>query len=621
MASKDITVAAALAAMLAVTTYGWIHTRAPTSGAAQNSATPAASQAQLVDQSPLTTAQKLARLASAGDEQPFVEDALRIADHEVDLAFTAALKEVSERPPPLSAAAKKIEERLQRSEKLLEGDQARASQLTAAVAKASGDRKDDLDDELELVQAQIELDQDEVEEAKQDLLQAGGDAKQHIQTMVQEHDAAAKPPAAAPASRVVVSDEPGLIHRFQQWSVLQQKQSRLHDAKGAAEDSAASLLTQRNSLAARVEVAKASVPELARHAQQGAATATPAAAVTQVQHSRDDATDLLNKTEEIAADQQAITVFDKRIAAQKQLASVYGKWSELVSVHQREIISSSLLGLAYILGILLVLLFFDRWLRQLLERTHLDRRQVGTLRTTVRVALQVLAVLCIVLLITGPPGQLGTFLGLAGAGLTVALKDFIVAFIGWLVLMGKNGIRLGDWVEINGVSGEVVELGIFHTVLLETGNWTDSGHPTGRRVTFTNSFAIEGHYFNFSTSGQWLWDELQLVIPTGQDPYPIIDAIHKNVLAVTQDSARQAEQEWGRAARSSNVKTLSGAPAINVKPIIGGVEVSVRYVVRANERYQLRAKLFQTAVDLLGQKPRPQTQSAGDTQSRPGGPA
>ncbi len=85
--------------------------------------------------------------------------------------------------------------------------------------------------------------------------------------------------------------------------------------------------------------------------------------------------------------------------------------------------------------------------------------------------------------------------------------------------MGKNGIRLGDWVEINGVTGEVVELGMFHTVLLETGNWTDSGHPTGRRVTFTNSFAVEGHYFNFSTSGQWLWDELQIVLPAG--PIPI----------------------------------------------------------------------------------------------------
>jgi small-conductance mechanosensitive channel len=232
----------------------------------------------------------------------------------------------------------------------------------------------------------------------------------------------------------------------------------------------------------------------------------------------------------------------------------------------------------------------------------MDRRQVQNLRTVAGVTLRVVAVLLILLVIFGPPGQLGTFLGLAGAGLTVALKDFILGFFGWFVLMGKNGIRLGDWVEINGVTGEVVELGMFHTVLLETGNWTDSGHPTGRRVTFTNSFAIEGHYFNFSTSGQWMWDELQVVLPTGQDPYPVIDAIQKKVAEATTETAKQAEQEWKKAASSRQMSALSAAPAINVKPVIGGVEIAVRYITRANERYQLRAKLYQAAVDLLGPK-------------------
>src|SRR5271168_4481841 len=201
------------------------------------------------------------------------------------------------------------------------------------------------------------------------------------------------------------------------------------------------------------------------------------------------------------------------------------------------------------------------------------------------------------------PNQFGTMIGIVGAGLTVALKDFIVAFFGWLVLMGRNGIRLGDWVEINGVSGEVTELGMFHTVLLETGNWTDSGHPTGRRVTFTNSFAIEGHYFNFSTSGQWLCDELQVVLPAGRDPYPIVDAIQKKVLEATAETAKQAEKEWQGVARSrDNAHTLTAAPAINVKPVVGGIEIAVRYITRANERYQMRATLNQAAVDLLGQE-------------------
>jgi small-conductance mechanosensitive channel len=309
---------------------------------------------------------------------------------------------------------------------------------------------------------------------------------------------------------------------------------------------------------------------------------------------------LLQLTKSRSQDQKALATFDKRVEDQTQLAGVYGKWIGIIAGKQGEVMNYALRGVAMILGIALIGLFFDGWIESILGKMSMDRRQVATLRTVARVTVQIVAVLFILLVIFGPPTQLGTILGLAGAGLTIALKDFIVGFLGWFVLMGKNGIRLGDWVEINGVTGEVVELGMFRTVLLEIGNWTESGHPTGRRVTFTNSFAIEGHYFNFSTSGQWLWDELQVILPTGQDPYPIVDAIQKRVLEATSEGARQAEEEWKSAAHSRGTGTLSMAPAINVKPVIGGVELAVRYITRANERYQLRSKLYQTAVDLLG---------------------
>ena len=110
--------------------------------------------------------------------------------------------------------------------------------------------------------------------------------------------------------------------------------------------------------------------------------------------------------------------------------------------------------------------------------------------------------------------------------------------------MGKNGIRVGDWVEINGVGGEVVEIGLLRTTLLETGNWTDKGHPTGRRVTLINSFAIKGQYFNFSTAGQWMWDEIMFSIPATADAYAMIEIIYQAVVKETEQEARQAEEEW-----------------------------------------------------------------------------
>ena len=600
--------AAVLVLLLGGTIYGLLRTghpvATPTTNGKGNHAT--AVQAPLVDQTPLETAQRLAKMATSAEELPFAQEALRLGDQEMDLAFAAAVRDAREHPPVLSAEAKEIQARLQKAEKALEADNVQVEQLTKTSEKASGEKKDALDDRLDLAKAQLELDQDEVDDAKQDLIRAGGDPQGRIQRMVEEHEAASH---TADSLKVTVSasvEERGLIHRFQQWSALHQKQLEVWRAKQEAESAAASFSARHEALAAQIDARKKESTEPGAPASAGTMPSSPG---KHANRSHQESSALLKATKRLSAEQKTLASFDKRIDNQKQLAAVYGKWIDVITAKQRSVLHGVLTGLGIVFGILLILVFFDNWLERLLGKMSLDRRQVETLRTVTRVALQVAAVVFILLVIFGPPGQLGTFLGLAGAGLTVALKDFIVAFIGWLVLMGKDGIRLGDWVEINGVSGEVVQLGMFHTVLLETGNWTDSGHPTGRRVTFTNSFAIEGHYFNFSTSGQWLWDELQVVLPAGQDPYPIVDAIQKKVVEATAESARQAEQEWQGAARSRDMKALSAAPAINVKPVVGGIEIVVRYITRANERYQLRAKLYQAAVDLLGGKGAPVPQA------------
>jgi hypothetical protein len=69
-------------------------------------------------------------------------------------------------------------------------------------------------------------------------------------------------------------------------------------------------------------------------------------------------------------------------------------------------------------------------------------------------------------------------------------------------------------------------------------------------------------YSNFSTSGQWLWDQLTLVLASGQNPYPIVEAIQKTVLEATAESAVQAEKEWQHAAQSRDMRALSPLPSM-----------------------------------------------------------
>jgi small-conductance mechanosensitive channel len=598
---KQQKIAAAVIVLLALATvWGiWSTTTDSTDTGAGKGAAKGHSPS-LVDQRPLKRAQRLAQQATTHDEKPLAQEALRLADYDVDLAFAEAIRDARLHPPPLSPEAKADKARLDKAQKVLESEQERSKALAEQLAKTPANQQDTVDADLIQAEADADLAQDEVDDAKHDFELAGGDPVDRVQAMKKEHeDTAHNTPNAIPTA--AEPGEPfGLYHRVVAWKRLHDKQMLLWRAKSKTEDEIAAVQAKHNALESQIEKAKASEPELSHHAKQST-TAPTGQHVSAAEKSSTDTTALLKKTQQLTEDQKTLEEYDRRTETKKDLASVYAQWIELVASRQKDEVHRALQGVAIILGIALVGLFFSSWLDSLVKQLTMDRRQVESLRTVVRVSSQIVALFLIALVIAGPPGQLGTFLGLAGAGLTVALKDFIVGFIGWFVLMGKNGMRLGDWVEINGVTGEVLQIGPFHTVLLETGNWTASGHPTGRRVTFTNSFAIEGHYFNFSTTGQWLWDELQVVLPTGQDPYPTIDAIRKKVEELTSQSAQEAEREWKVAAGSRELGAIPVAPVVEVKPVVGGTQLMVRYITRANERSVLRTKLNLTALELLGE--------------------
>lgn len=605
MRSAQKIAAAGLTLALTVSVYGIVELGRFSTVSAKKRA--ASGQAAVVDQTPLKTAQELAKLADTPDEQRLAKDVLRVGDHELDEAFAIALHDAEAHPPALSAEAKDIEARLTKAQKLHEAVQIQVAQLSAQVARAAGGKKDTLQNQLDLAQADLDLAENEVDDAKRDLAEAGGNLRDRIAQAKQEHEAADRAQEAvkfpAPAEQ-----KPGLVHLFQQWLALRNKKALVAQAKSDADRLRASLTEQHNALSAQIDAEKSKSPDLSFHSKavrattEASAIATAAAQNVQKSRTSEESRAALAQTQAVAADQRNLASFDRRVDNEKELSAKYAEWADLVSQRQRASLRRILIGTGIVLSIALIGLFFNSWLERILGTLRIDRRQMQTLRTTASVGVQVVAILFVLLVIFGLPGQIGTFIGLATAGLTVALKDFIVGFLGWFVLMGKNGIRLGDWVEINGVTGEVVEIGLFHTVLLETGNWTDSGHPTGRRVTFTNSYAIEGHYFNFSTSGQWLWDELQVILPTGEDPYPMIEAIQKRVLEATKDSTNEAQREWKGAAGNRDIGSFSAEPAINLRPVLGGIELSVRYVTQANQRYLLRTKLNQAAVELLGKR-------------------
>ncbi|MGH9328579.1 MAG: mechanosensitive ion channel domain-containing protein [Terriglobia bacterium] len=562
---------------------------------------------QLIDQRPLETSRGLAAVASSAREQQFAQDAARTADHEVDLAFASALQAAAQQPAPKRNQA--IDERIRKAQDALGEFQARIRQLTAE-AKERGSNTGGLQQQIAFAQAESDLAQNELAEAQEDQARAGGGMYSRIERLWQEHQAtehkngATRPSSVAPGATSELSAH-SLISRWRAWSGLAAAGVELSAGQKHALAMRSNLTRQHDSLERQVQLEQARPPlQPAMNSPKGG----KGKALT-----KQIAAPSLSSLRQLSQDETRLSNLDRRIQDLGSLAAIYQQWSGLVIVRARAALHRLIQSVLWVVLALLVVSIICRLIDHFFDRIHLERKQKMTLRGILRFTFEVLGALLILFVIFGSPKHMSTVIGLVGAGVAVALKDFVVSFFGWFVLMGRNGVQVGDWVEISGVRGEVVEISLLRTLLLETGNWTEAGHPTGRQVAFLNSYAVEGYYFNFSTSGQWMWDEIPVLIPSRDDPYPVIEKIRALVVTETEEDTRRAEKEWQRATHRCGVRSFSAEPDINVKPTDSGVQLIVRYIVRANERYETRFRLSHAIVKLLrrGETLPPASLSAG----------
>ena len=574
--------------------------RAAKSGGNKGAApTESSSPEPQVDVAPLQTARRVAALAASSDEQRLSEQAQKVADHEVDLAFYDALRTAGRQTPPNTPEIQEIFSRKKAGEAAVNTDQELITQLTKKLAQAPDLQKENLQDQLDVAKAQLELDQYEVDDAAEDLQRAGADPKAKIKRLQAEHEAGISggpiPPSAQGRATEQNYQAHTLLSVFRAWRRLRQERIQIEEAQREAVAEVQNLSRQHSTLEKQNDEKKTE-RESAKQQAKGFSQSGQAASRAESKATAHAALDSLKRHSE---DQKSLSDLDRRIQDEQELGDIYSNWATLVAARERSALHNTIETLLWILMVALLGYLANRSIDRALAGVTAENKRMSTLQTVVKFAVQAVGAIVILLVVFGVPSEATTFLGLAGAGLTVALKDFIVAFFGWFVLMGRNGIRVGDWVEINGVSGEVVEVGLMRTVLLETGNWTDTGHPTGRRVAFVNGFAIEGHFFNFSTSGQWMWDELEVEIPAGHDPYPVIDGIQKLVENETAANAKKAQAEWQHTTTRYRVQALSTVPSINVRPTGAGIVVNVRYITRAYERLETRARLYREVVELM----------------------
>ena len=531
----------------------------------------------VVDQRPWQTASTLAALAQSAEEKELARDAERLADHEVDQAFSQSLRQASIAKPNLSGKALALQQRVNELQETIKSDQARIDSLGSG-AKPSAPVSNGSD--LEIAKAQLGLDQSELDDSIEDLARESGDQRVKLQQELAARQAAMKQYHDSASN----DDGQTAVVTAEQYTTLAQQLSTWQ-----------SLHKRKELVAQAEELAKADVTALTGD-QAALKTEAASLAAKPVGESNSERIDRLRQ---ISAQQNIQSILNDRLGAQQQLVTLYGRWGAQVEIQRKIVVHLILQSLALIAAICLFVILAGWALQLALEKVVHDPRQKQTLKTVLNLGTQLVGLLLILLTIFGVPRQMPTILGLATAGLTVVFQDFILAFCGWFVLMGPNGVRVRDWIEIDGVGGEVVQLGLFRTWLLETGNWTANGHPTGRKVSFLNGYAIRGKYFNFSTVGQWMWDEIKVSVPPGAAVHALIKGIYDATVKVTEADAKMAEAEWKRVTHEEGAPQFSAMPSVNLRPAGAGVDIVIRYITRAGVRVETRNHLFAMILELM----------------------
>jgi small-conductance mechanosensitive channel len=543
-------------------------------------------QKALVDVTPWQTAHSLSTLAVTVEEIEFAREAERLADHEVDQAFASALREATLQAQhrTLTGGVLVLSQRVDELQQMLNQDMAQLERLTQAKSAPTpaikGAPQVQVDDtDVEIARAQIQLDSDQLEDAQQDLATASGDNRARIQSEHAAREAAMKKyeseARGGGTTAVVAASRIGtLIGRIAAWNRQRTRLQLLKQAIQQAQSDLGALSKEHDDLEART------------NADQGAAAAG-------------DRSAKLATIRDLSAERQLLSIYHDRIQTQQGLVTVYSNWSDQV-VRQRRIVQGLVVqSIAFICLVLICMILVGRLVRRLMSRHWLDPRQAGTLRMILELSVQIAGVVVILFIVFGVPDNTATIVGFATAAITIALQDFIISFLGWFRLVGKRGIRVGDLVEINTVAGEVVEIGLITTTLLETG---PRGYRTGRRITFMNSFAIRGVYFNFSTIGQWMWDELTITLPSPLDTRATMKQLLEVVNEETGQSARMAELEWKRGTQREGLSHLRTDAAVNLRPTGSGVDIEIRYVTRAWDRVEMRNRLYDRIHELIHQR-------------------
>lgn len=186
-----------------------------------------------------------------------------------------------------------------------------------------------------------------------------------------------------------------------------------------------------------------------------------------------------------------------------------------------------------------------------------------------------------------------TFVGLFSAGVAIAMKDLIMNIAGWGYILSRTPFRVGDRIEIEGVSGDVIDIKLFDFTLMEIGNWINADESTGRRVTIPNRDIFNNPLFNYSQGIPYIWSEIEIGI-TFESNWRIAKTLLQEIANKHGEKiSKVAEESFREAAKNIMILHTQVEPTVYTASNDNGVMLTIRYMCCYNNRRSVKQKIWE----------------------------
>ena len=251
---------------------------------------------------------------------------------------------------------------------------------------------------------------------------------------------------------------------------------------------------------------------------------------------------------------------------------------------------------AAVVGIVVIYAFFS-----VLERTlprHFGRADA---RYKVRKFVAFFGYVCVLLflgiLFEDRLGRLSFAIGVIGAGVAVALQDVVASIAGAFSIGFSKLYTVGDRVQIADTRGDVIDIGLLRTTLMETGNWVSKDLYNGRLVRIPNSMVLKGTVFNYSQGFQFLWDEIKLLFTTTSDCRYAREMLMRVARESIGEYLIEAQISWRVVSDNYKIVKPSLEPIVTLNVNNGSLEFGLSYVVDYTKRTAKQDELFSKIVE------------------------